>query len=82
MAIKDHLRNEDTYQCLTKAEAISAAADIHTMNNDWIKKWREEEVITKNELCFLNEKSQCESLLDSLSTFYVTMKVKKTPLKT
>ena len=82
MALKDHLSHENTYQRMTQSDAITAAIKIAELNAAWINKWREEKVITKSELRFLTEKSQCASPLESLSTFYVTMKVQKTPLKT
>ena len=80
MALSEHLTNQETYERLTRTEAMQAAADIKDNFEQWMETW--EDILTKNEKFFLKTKTENIPLDKSLSTFYLLMKVHKTPLLT
>jgi hypothetical protein len=79
MAFQDHLSKQDTYQFLTSAEAIIFGENIRTHLKNWLKRWKG--FISKNETRFIKQ-ALFNPTTDPISTFYLLMKVHKTPLAT
>ena len=78
IAIRDHLQDHQTYRRLNQDTANRERQKIKRL----FDKWREtfKKVLDKNEKRYLDYHRQ--NYDDEFSTFYVTMKVHKTPLKT
>ena len=79
MAFKDHLSQEDTYQYLTPAEAVTYGDRIRTHLTDWLKRWKT--IIPSNEKRFIKQALN-DPDTDPISTFYLLMKVHKNPIAT
>lgn len=78
LAFKDHLNDNRTYERLTPTRARSYHQRIKRLLKQWMKKHKK--VISRNEKRFLL--TNIEANVDPFATFYMTMKVHKTPLKT
>ena len=78
LVLRDHLSDDRTYQRLTTQEATSSANRIQLLLQNWMTKHKKD--LTKNERKFMADK--LKSNVTPFATFYATMKVHKSPLKT
>lgn len=69
-----HLKNEDTYEQLTEAEALAAADNTCTMIVEWCKKHRNKGV-TVNDVKYI--KKSLSANKDPFGYFYLTYKIHK-----
>jgi hypothetical protein len=79
LAFRDHLHDESTYQYLTLDEAQHRGAFIRKSLQTWTTKWKAD--LTTNELKFIRSALK-DPETDHISTFYLLMKIHKSPLKT
>ena len=79
MAFRDHLQDHNTYQHLTPEEATTFGDRIRKRLTDWLKRWSS--IIPFSEKKFIRQALR-DSKTDPISTFYLLMKVHKTPLAT
>lgn len=77
-AFRDHLNDSDTYQILTKDEAIVAQTLNVEIYMDWVKKY--DDFLLDDEKKYLN--TYPRTVLDPFPYFYLLMKIHKSPLKT
>lgn len=78
LAYRDHLNDRSTYTFLSPAESEQAGQKVERLLAKWMKKYRKS--LTTNERRFLeHHQENCD---ETFATFYMTMKVHKTPLKT
>jgi hypothetical protein len=78
-AFRDHLNDNSTYKYLSRWEALSRGSHIRQSLTSWIQKWQK--CLSKSELKFIRS-ALTDKKIDAISTFYLLMKVHKTPLKT
>jgi hypothetical protein len=78
-AFNDHLNDATTYRYLTLTEAQAYDDTIRRSLLQWIKKWKS--ALNSHELKFIRAALK-NPKTDPISTFYLLMKVHKTPLKT
>ena len=79
LVIRDHLSDANTYEQLTKDQAVSAIGLVRQKIESWIAD--NHKMLTRQERFFLHHHLE-ESKKHPFSIFYGTMKVHKTPLKT
>ena len=79
MALNDHLLNHHTYQHLTSEQATEFGTNIRKLLTDWLKRWKT--LIPSNERSFIKQ-AMNDPNTDPISTFYLLMKVHKTPIAT
>ena len=77
MAFKDHLNDRNTYKYLTSDEATAFGVNIRKKLEDWLQRWKT--IIPTNEKKFIKQALHNPDT-DPISTFYLLMKVHKTPL--
>ena len=77
MAFRDHLSKTDTYKHLSLHEAQTFGDDIRKLLKDWLKKWKD--ILPNSEKRFIRQAIN-DPKTETLSTFYLLMKVHKTPL--
>lgn len=78
LAFRDHLNDSKTYKFLSPALATRKAEQIKNDLEVWMK--RHKKILTRDEKRFLRH--HIRNNVTPFATFYVTMKVQKTPLKT
>lgn len=78
LVIRDHLSDESTYLRLSAADAKTLAVQIKATLESWISRYKSS--LTKDERRFF--KHHLATNEDPFATFYATMKVHKSPLKT
>ena len=80
MAVSDHLSKNDTYGRLSREEALIRSNTIKSEFLEWFEKW--EELLTKHEKNFFKQRYFSLPPHAAINTFYILMKVHKTPLST
>ncbi|MEM7040544.1 MAG: hypothetical protein AAF570_26510, partial [Bacteroidota bacterium] len=78
LAFRDHLNDRKTYKYLNPGLAKTKAIQMRNDLQKWLKLFKKS--LTTNEKRFLNH--HLANNKEPFATFYVTMKVHKTPLKT
>ena len=79
MAMRDHLQHRDTYKYLTPEEATTYGDRIRKHLTNWLKRWQT--IIPSSEKKFIRQTLR-DPKADPISTFYLLMKVHKTPIAT
>ena len=77
MAWRDHFRDRKTYRRLTEASANIEEQRIRRAIDDWLTDFKDE--ITKSEKKFIQ--TSIKQVTEPFPTFYLTLKVHKSPLK-
>ena len=80
LAFRDHLGDHTTYKRLTPQRAGQLHRTLRNKLADWIERWKKQKKLTKNEFNFLSH--HLHNNEEPFATFYLTMKVHKSPLKT
>jgi hypothetical protein len=79
LAFRDHLNDEASYGYLTPNEAQSHGDLIRKPLKRWIEQWKTK--LNQHELWFIRSALK-DPEMDHISTFYLLMKIHKSPLMT
>ena len=81
MVLRDHLSDARTHFQISHNDAENFAEDIRVWIHEWIEKYKKT-ILTKDEYRFITQSVDEVSMETPFSTFYATLKVHKSPLKT